>query len=85
MMNLKVEIKAIFKNPTSPLKAIATVVLDDCFIIRNVKLIETEDATFISMPSYRGRDENWHSICHPITPEFREKLQTAVIEAYTQG
>ena len=85
-MKITVEIKTIFKNAKSPLKATATVVLDDCLAIKNVKLIETEEkGLFISMPSFRGRDGEWRSVCHPITPELRAELQTALIEAYRQG
>lgn len=85
MMKIKAEIRAIFKNSTSPLKAVATITFDECFVIRNVKLIETEDATFLSLPSYRGRDENWHNVCYPITSEFREKMLEAVLKEYKLG
>lgn len=85
MMKIKVEVKTIFKIPTSPLKATATVIFDDCFIVRNVKLIENEKGMFISLPTFRGRDGNWRSVCHPITSECREEIQNAVIAAYQQG
>lgn len=84
-MKINVEVKTIFKNSTSPLKATVTVIFDDCFVIRNVKLIEGENGQFVALPSYKGRDGSWRSICHPITSEFRETLKTAVIEACQQA
>ena len=84
-MKITVEIKTINKLPTSPLKATAAVLLDECFVIRNVKVIETEKGMFISLPSFRGRDGKWRSVCHPITREFHDELQNAVIEAYQRA
>lgn len=85
-MNLSVEVRTIFKNTNSPLKATANVIIDDCFVIRNVKLIDNDNGSgpFISMPSFKGRDGNWRSVCHPITAECREQIQNAVVEAYQQ-
>ena len=83
-MNIRVEIKAIYKNTESPLRAVASVFLDECFVIRNVKVIETdaEEGPFISLPSYRGRDEQWHGVCYPVTSAFREEMKEAVLAAY---
>ena len=83
-MKITVEMKTIYKNTESPLKAVASVILEDCFAIRNVKVIDTgaDVGTFVSMPSYRGKDEKWHGICYPITPEFREEIKAAVLSAY---
>jgi len=84
-MKLNVEVRTIYKNTNSPLKATANVIIEDCFVIRNVKIIDNGNGMFISMPSFRGRDEKWRSVCHPITSECRENIQKAVIEAYEQG
>ena len=84
-MKIEVEMRTIFKNTNSPLKATANVVFDECFVIRNVKLIDNGNGMFISMPSFRDRGGNWRSICHPITAECRENLQNAVIDAYQQA
>jgi len=72
-MNIRVEIKTIYKNTESLLRAVASVFFDECFVIRNVKVIETneDEGPFISLPSYRGRDEKWHGVCYPVTPELR--------------
>jgi len=81
-MKITVEMRTIYKNTDSPLKATANVIFDDCFVVHNVKVIETENGAFISMPSFRGRDENWHSICHPINSDCRKEITDAVIAAY---
>ena len=84
-MELTVEMRAIYKNTASPLKATANIVIDDCFVIRNVKLIDNGNGLFMSMPSYKSRDEKWRSVCHPITSECRTVFEDALLEAYKQG
>lgn len=81
-MKIDVEMKAIFKNSSSPLKATANIVIGGCFVVHNVKLIDNGNGMFIAMPSFRRRDGVWLSVCHPITRECREVIQTAVIEEY---
>jgi stage V sporulation protein G len=67
------------------MKAAANVVIDECFIIRNVRLIDNGNGMFISMPSYQDRNGVWHSVCHPITPACRTEIQNAVIAAYNEA
>ena len=65
-----------------PLLGFANVVIDNCFAIRGIKIIETEDkGRFISMPSKR-RKERFIDICHPINQETRDELQSAILELY---
>ena len=40
----------------SRLKAYATVVFDNCFIIRDLKVIDGDKGLFVSMPSRRRKD-----------------------------
>lgn len=81
-MNIRVEIRNIYKNTTSPVKATANIVIDDCFVVHNVKLVDNGNGPFISMPAFRGREGKWISISHPINSECRQEIQDAVLEAY---
>ena len=64
------------------LKASVTITLDNQLAIHNIKLIEGADKRFLAMPSKRLRDGSFLDIVHPISPEFRNKLETAVFEMY---
>ena len=48
----------IFKKETSDkkLKAFATVTFDDCFVVRDLKVIEGTKGPFVAMPSRRMKD-----------------------------
>lgn len=67
------------------LRALVTVVFDDCFVVRNIKVIEGRDRKlFVAMPSRRLPDKSYVDIAHPITKEFREYLEEVILDAYAQ-
>ena len=50
------EVKVFPVDDGGRLKAYATLVFDDCFIIRDLKVIQGDQALFVSMPSRRKKD-----------------------------
>ncbi|MCK4395514.1 septation regulator SpoVG [candidate division WOR-3 bacterium] len=64
------------------LKAFANITLDDCFVIRGLKIIEGVNGFFISMPSRKGKDGTYRDIAHPINNETRERIETVILEEY---
>ena len=69
----------------SKLKAYVTVTFDDCFVVHNVKIIEGKTGIFIAMPSRKTRSGEYKDIAHPITPEFRNRLQERVLKTFESG
>lgn len=66
-------------------KAIASANLDDCFAVKNIRVVEGKNGLFVSMPSYMGQDGEYHDLCFPTPPELRKQLNNAVSEAYKQA
>ncbi len=64
------------------LKAYATMVLDDCFIIRDMKIIKSDKGLFVSMPSRRKKDGSFKDIVHPLNVETRRLVEEKVVEEY---
>lgn len=65
------------------LRALVTVVFDDCFVVRNIKVIQgRDDKLFVAMPSRKLPDNTYVDIAHPITMEFREYLEATILGAY---
>ncbi len=80
-MNIKVKIRLIVVNPASALRAVASIVLDDAFIIHNVRLVQRRGNMFVSMPSVdKGR--GWVNVCHPVNTDLRRDIDAAYIAAY---
>lgn len=66
------------------LKAFASVTFDDCFVVRNMKLVAGAKGVFLCMPSRKMQDGSHKDIVHPITQEFRQYLEEQVLQAYEQ-
>lgn len=72
------------KEMGSRLKAYATVVFDNCFIIRDLKVIEGDKGLFVSMPSRRRKDGTFRDIVHPLNSETRQMMEDAIINEYNK-
>ena len=68
----------------SKCKAIASVLLNDCFAVHDIKIIEGDNGLFIAMPSKKTPDGGYRDIAHPINPETRNMFETAIIEEYNK-
>lgn len=64
------------------LKAYVTVTFDDSFVVHNVKVIEGDSGVFIAMPSRKTRKGEFKDVAHPINTDFRNKMQSQILEAY---
>ena len=75
-----VKIRKIFEE--GPMRAIASVTLDDQLAVHDIKVISAREKLFIVMPSRKNPDETFRDIVHPINAGFRAALEGAVLEAY---
>lgn len=65
------------------LKAIASITLDGCFAIHEIKLIQTCHL-FVAMPYRTDSYGISHDIAHPIGENARHELESAIISAYKE-
>lgn len=63
------------------LKAIASLTIDGCIAIHELKVIQT-DHLFVAMPSRKDESGNYHDIVHPINENARNLIESAVLAAY---
>ena len=66
----------------SRMKGYATVTLDDCFVVRNIRIIEGDEKLFIAMPSRKIADDHYEDIAHPINAETRKMFEDKILEEY---
>lgn len=83
-MKIDVRINSLTPDNGS-IKAIASVNFGDCIAVKGVKVMDGKNGLFMSMPSQKGKDGNYHDICFPITADFRNQLNNAVEQAYHQA
>ena len=75
------EIK-VYPANEGKLKAYATMVFDNCFIIRDLKIIKSDKGFFVSMPSRRKKDGSFKDVAHPLNSETRKLIEERVIKEY---
>ena len=75
----------VFLRPADPLKAFANIVIDDAFIIKNIKVIEGKNGLFIAMPSQKNKNGEYRDIAHPLNTETRNEIERLVIEKYNEA
>ena len=67
------------------MKAIASITIDDCFAIHDIKVIENEDKIFVAMPNKRLKDGTFKDVAHPINFETRANIEKLIIDAYNNA
>lgn len=64
------------------MKAIASITMDNEFVIHDIKVIEGEKGLFVAMPSRKSPDGEYRDIAHPINQAARERIQRVILERY---
>ena len=66
------------------LKAFVSITLDDCFIVRDLKIIKGQKGLFVAMPSKKRKDGAFRDIAHPLNNETRQDIETKIISKYEE-
>ena len=75
------EIK-VFPVNEEKLKAYITIVLDGCFVVRDLKVISGVTGLFVAMPSKRRKDGSFKDIAHPLNQSTRMVMEKKILDAY---
>ena len=51
------------------LKAVASITIDDCFVVHDIKIISGKEGLFISMPNRKTPEGEYKDIVHPINTD----------------
>lgn len=75
------EIRVHIRNEDK-LRAFVTVTFDNCFVVRNMKIIEGNKGLILCMPSRKMPDGAYRDIAHPINADFRAMLEERALASY---
>lgn len=79
-MNItKVTLRPVSMNKVC---AIASIVIDDAFVVHDLRVVNGDKGLFVAMPSRKLPNGEFRDVCHPINAESRERLQEAVLEQF---
>lgn len=76
------EVKVFPVNDDEKLKAYATIVFDDCFVVRDLKIIHGNSGLFVAMPSKKKKDGTYRDTAHPLNNETRRMIEESVLGEY---
>lgn len=68
------------------IKAMASIVLNDQFMVRGLRVMEGENGLFVGYPNdpfFKGED--FRSLCNPITRQLREHIEDRVLTKYLES
>ena len=69
----------------SNLNAVATIIVDDCIAIHDIKIISGDSGEFIAMPSRKTPTGEFKDIIHPINTQTREFMRDVILAAYKRS
>jgi stage V sporulation protein G len=72
----------VFPVNEEKLKAYVSIVLDECFLVSDLKVIQGPNGLFISMPSKRKKNGEFKDIAHPLNRETRERMEKRILDEY---
>jgi len=72
----------VYPAKEGKLRAYVTMVFDNCFIVRDLKVIQSDKGMFVSMPSRRKKDGSFKDVVHPLNSETRKNIETRIIKEY---
>ena len=69
----------------SKLRAVASMTIDECFVVHDIKIIEGKEGYFISMPSRKTLDGGHKDIVHPLDTETREHIKSLILAEFEKA
>ena len=79
---IKLDVSVRVIEPVKNLMGFASVKFNDCFVVENLKIVQGSKGLFLGMPSQPDGKGGYRDMAYPVTKEFREQLNTAVLQAY---
>ena len=73
----------LVKDP-GKLKAAASITIDDCFVVHDLRVVETEGGLFVAMPNKRMGTGEFRGVAHPINNDTRDQISKLVIDKYQE-
>jgi stage V sporulation protein G len=73
---------SVYPREEDRLKAFVTITFDNCFIVRDLKIIRGNNDLFVAMPTKRKKNGAFTEVAHPLNADARAQIEAAVLDAY---
>lgn len=79
-----VRVRIISGGEENKLKASASITIDECFVVHDIKVREGQQGLFVCMPKKRTPDGETKDIAHPLNTPTREMINKVVLAKYEE-
>jgi len=66
------------------LKAYVSIVINEEFMVRDIKIISTDKGLLIAMPTKKIKNDTYMDVAHPINTNTRIQIEKAILEVYNK-
>ena len=66
------------------LRAYVNITIDDCFMVRGLKVILGRNGLFVAMPNKKGANGAFRDVAHPLNSETRQMIEEKVLTRYNE-
>ena len=82
---MKITVEKITKiDNGSKMVGSASVIIDDCFKVTGIKIIDGKNGLFLTMPSRKLPDGTNRDIVYPINQETRNQFNEVILSAFNE-
>ncbi len=61
----------------------AEIVIDNCFVVKNLRIIQGKERIFVAMPSIKGKGKDkYQDVAHPLNQECRKMIEETILKEY---
>ena len=68
----------------APMCAIASITLDEQFVVKGIRVLEIQNRLMVCMPSRRGGGGEHRDVAHPINARVRHLIDSCVLATYEE-
>ena len=69
----------------SKLKAKVSMTIDSCFVVHEIRVVDSVNGLFVAMPNRKKSDGEFKDVAHPIDTPTREQVDKVVLDAYEKA
>lgn len=79
------KVEVFLREDDNILKAFANIIIEDCLIVRNIKIIDGSKGLFVAMPNRKLQNGEYRDVVHPLNSETRAEIEELVLDKYNEA
>ena len=83
MERMEIKVKRLFRiEGESSLKAFADIAVNEALLIKGIRIVESKQGLFVSMPREKAKDNRWYESVRCLSPQIKDQIADEVLAAY---